>query len=452
MNPIRLIYGFCAILFFFATSASAQASAGGVAFTNVRILTMTDAGTIERGHAIVRNGRIVAVGAGEPDAGFTGTLIDGGGATLMPGLSDMHVHYFEDGLGSSYVANSITSVRDLTGSLGSARRDQAARSGVLVGPRVYSSGPIIDGGEGQSRGFFINVPNGEQAVGAVQAQARSGFDAVKLYSNLSEDSFRAAAAAARKFGLRVYCHVPDTMTVEQVLAIGVDSIEHFDGYSEALLPQGVAIDNETAWAERWAKSDRSRYRELAELTAEAGTWTVPTFAITYGRIYSADPDAYFARDEARYLPSWAASWRGAIDRYEASRPYFEAQIAAKQKFLMALHKAGAGVLIGTDSPNPFVTPGYAIHDELRAFVGAGFSNREVLEIATVEAARFLGEEGQFGVVAPGARGDLVLLQGDPLTDLDVLRDPLGVMVNGNWHDRTAIAAALERRAESMRAQ
>jgi imidazolonepropionase-like amidohydrolase len=106
-------------------------------------------------------------------------------------------------------------------------------------------------------------------------------------------------------------------------------------------------------------------------------------------------------------------------------------------------------LIGTDTPNPFVLPGYAIHDELAGFAAAGIPVEDVLRVATVDAARFLGEEDAFGMVAPGLRADLVLLDRDPIADLDTLRDPAGVMVSGRWHARTDLNSMLEARAAEL---
>ncbi len=135
--------------------------------------------------------------------------------------------------------------------------------------------------------------------------------------------------------------------------------------------------------------------------------------------------------------------------YDEDRSYFERSLTEKIAFVSALREAGANILIGTDGPNPFVTPGFAIHDELEAFQLAGFSNEQILSIATVEAARFIGEKGRTGTVVAGAPADLILLSGDPVDDLTLLKSPLGTMVAGNWYPRDRIKEALDQRAERM---
>ncbi|WP_271078727.1 amidohydrolase family protein [Aurantiacibacter sp. MUD61] len=444
----RLSAAFAASAILLFQPALAQDSTS-IAFDDVRVLTMQDGAIIEDGYVIIEGSRIAALGEGALPADFAGHVIDGDGATLMPGLSDMHVHWYETDMGAMFLANGITRVRNLTGSVWVLRRNQAALDGTLIAPRVDTSGPIIDGGEGFPNDFFVRARNADQAVGAVRSQARSSYDAVKLYSNLSEEAYRAAFAEARANDMQVYSHVPDSMTLGDLLELGVDSIEHLDGFAIALARDGFSTERDNAWPEYWANMDESLMDEWIERTIAANTWVVPTLAITYGRIASADPDAYFARPEAALLPSWASSWRGNIERFDLNRRYFEAQLANKGRFSLELYRAGGGVLIGTDAPNPFVTPGYSIHDELAGFAAAGFTNEEVLYIATAEAARFSGEEGRAGVVAEGAVADLILLGGDPLTDLDALRDLRGAMVNGHWHDRAAIDAALDARARRL---
>ena len=431
-----------------ALSPTAPADAT-IGFENVRIRTHTESGVIASGHVIVEGEEIVSVGDGPLSEGFDGARIDGGGATLMPGLMDMHVHYYEDGIAPAYLANGITTVRNLTGSAWSVVRDRLAREGELVGPRVVTSGPIINSGKPFPNDFFIRVYTPEQARGAVRSQARSGFRAVKLYDQLDRETFTAAVEEARAQGMKVYTHVPDTLTLEEVLAIGVDTVEHMDGFSDALAEDGYMPADDTSRAEKWSHTDRSRYAALAERLADSGTWTVPTLAITVGRMTSADPDAYFARPEAAILPTWAQTWRRSATSFAELQAFYPVQLREKQAMIRALVEADANLLIGTDGPNPFVTPGYAIHDELRGFVEAGLDVEAVLRIATVDAARFLGMEGRLGVVQNGARADLVLTREDPAADLATLADPIGVMVSGNWHTRQEIEDALEARRLTM---
>ena len=118
----------------------------------------------------------------------------------------------------------------------------------------------------------------------------------------------------------------------------------------------------------------------------------------------------------------------------------------------ALHESGARLLLGTDSGNPFVVAGFSIHEELANLVDAGLTPYEALLTGTRDAAEFLCAAGEFGVVAQGARADLILMDGNPLDDISVATDPAGVMVRGAWLPREKVAQMLERLAESYAKQ
>jgi imidazolonepropionase-like amidohydrolase len=119
----------------------------------------------------------------------------------------------------------------------------------------------------------------------------------------------------------------------------------------------------------------------------------------------------------------------------------------RKRILKDLSDAGAGILMGTDSPQMFNVPGFALHRELRVVAESGISNYEILKSGTAAVGKYvadhLGLDGRFGTVAPGQRADLVLLGSNPLEDLGNLTERVGVMVRGRWVPRADIDAGLE---------
>lgn len=435
-----------------ASQAPAAAQAAEVTvFENVRVLTMTDAGTLTSATVVVEANTVSSVGSAPRHLPPDARIIDGTGLTLMPGLADMHVHYFSANEGPMFLANSVTTVRNLWGTVQTIALDTNNKSGVAAGPHIYTSGPLMDGPEPIWGESSVRITAPEQIVGAIESQRTVGFKAVKLYEGLAADIYAAAVAAARERDMQVWTHTPGEMTVDEVIELGVDSIEHFDNVADFIYV-AEAGDDGADYFTRWAHADSSRMRTLADLSAANGVWHSPTYAVIAKRYeYGAAPDVFFDMPEAGYVGPFLADWW----RDSASRmtPYDDVKRAAAERqleFIKMLYDTEAPLLIGTDTPNPFVLPGFAIHDELAAFVAAGIPVADVLRIATAEAARFLREDGDWGVVKAGARADLVLLNGDPLRDLSTLRTPAGVMVNGRWYgaDRLAdeLAAAKERLA------
>mgnify|MGYP003700307849 CR=1 FL=1 len=418
-------------------------------FDNVRVLTMTDAGVLENARVVIADGKIVSagplVGKDVPEGAI---IIDGTGKTLMPGLADMHVHYFGEGEGPLYLANSVTTVRNMWGTAETLRLADRVAQGMSTGPNIYTSGPLMDGADPVWGEDAMEIISPQRAEGAIESQRATGYNAVKLYAKLTPETYRAAVAAAKARDMQIWTHVPGLMTVEDVISLEVDSIEHLDGYHTAL----AAPDKKNSSSiERWQSADPAQMESLAELTAAAGVWNTPTLAVIYSRyIYGDDAEAFFAKPEAALIDVEISDWwRGGVRYYDGTTPVAEDAGARQREFIKALYDAGAGLLIGTDTPNPFVLPGYAIHDELAGFAAAGIPVEDVLRVATVDAARFLGEEDAFGMVAPGLRADLVLLDRDPIADLDTLRDPAGVMVSGRWHARTDLNSMLEARAAEL---
>jgi imidazolonepropionase-like amidohydrolase len=291
----------------------------------------------------------------------------------------------------------------------------------------------------------------------VRQDAEAGYPAVKLYAQLTPEQFRAGVEEARARNLQVYSHVPASMTLEDVLALRVDSIEHLDGYERSMGGEGQGLQS------RWVAAPADRVAPLARRVAESGVWQVPTLIVNL-----APSRAFVDLSAADAAPDLRYAQKGLLDfwhSYPARLPpgtdfaaryrIVEQAHVRRIEMLRALREARAPLLIGTDAPNPYVMYGFSIHEELGFFREAGFSNTEILRIATLDAARFLNKAGEFGVVREGARADFVLLAGDPERDLAVLRTPQGVMAAGHWYDRARLDALLaesERAAQASRTQ
>jgi imidazolonepropionase-like amidohydrolase len=446
---------------FLAACASAQpprtieAGEPVTAFRNVTVIAEYGGARLDHHTVAVRGDRIIAVA---PDNAITlpegSTIVDGRGRILAPGIADMHVHYQDPSVGVLMLANSTTTIRNPSGFGGGAgpgsTLDLAARTsrGEVIGPFVYSSGQLIDG-PNSFWGPAVVVDTVERVRERVREDAAAGYMAVKLYANLSPEQFRAGVEEARVHNLQIYAHVPASMSLEDVLDRHVDSIEHLDAFERSLGGIGAAMQS------RWVSAPADRFAPLAQRVAQSGVWQVPTLIVTLAPSRGfADLSAADAAPELRYahqglLDFWH-SYVGRVPpgtdlaaRYRVAQQGHERRI----EMLRALRAANAPVLIGTDAPNPYVMYGFSIHEELGFFQNAGYSNIEILRIATLDAARFLNKAGEFGIIREGARADLLLLASTPEADLSVLRAPLGVMAQGFWYDRSRLDALL---AESER--
>lgn len=437
------------------TTAAAQPVAvapGDIAITDVTVVPMSHDGELAHQTVVVRGDRIVAVA---PSAGFAlpagVTAIDGRGKWLMPGLADMHVHIWSENDLAMFLAAGVTTIRNLFGSdLHLTWRSQIAK-GERLGPTIVTAGPLIDGDPPIWPGSTVLV-DPAAADKIVADQKAAGYDFLKPYSRLSKPAYEALAAAGKRHGMPLEGHVPTAVGLAGVLAAQQRSIEHLDGYLFALVPDGVALPPPGPTQARTRAAlghlDPARLPGVVAQTVAAGTWNCPTL-IVLDRFAALDDVAALRRRVAWLdkLPAWiVARWDPKQDfrlrSYTADDfTAIRAANAQRAKILAALAAANAPLLVGTDTGNPFVVPGAALHDEIELMVAAGVHRARVLRAATAGAAQFLGAPRESGVIEPGARADLVLVSTDPLAGpLPLVPD--GVVVRGKWLPRADLEARL----------
>lgn len=404
----RFTFGAPAVLLALAACASSPSDAGdplasdpscdlpaavgpAVLLDDVTVLSY-ERGAPEHGRAVlVVDGRIHAVGAAgslaaEADARGA-TRVPGCGRWLVPGLADMHVHLRRADL-PAYTAAGVTSVRNLWGFPDLLAMRDEIEAGELAGPTIHVISSGLDGPP-EKWPYTQFVLNEADAARVVAEQAALGYRTLKLYSDLSRPAFNAVVAEARQRGLAYGGHVPQRVGLGHALASGYRFIEHMSGYETVLNGRGQL------GAFGWRNVDRGAMPALAAETAAAGTWNCPTLAI-FSMIASGDQEV----------------------------------VANRRAMVAALHAARAPLLVGTDAGIGRTEPGSSLHDEMAEFVAAGIAPLEVLRMTTVGAARFLGVENSVGRIAPGYRADLLLVDGDPLANLDVLRRPRMVLARG----------------------
>jgi hypothetical protein len=190
-------------------------------------------------------------------------------------------------------------------------------------------------------------------------------------------------------------------------------------------------------------------------TRQAGAWNVPTLVVYRNLLPDAQTGGLEARPSMRYMPPeiramWEPIREGWLREFtEADFARYRRLDALMLRITGALHGGGARILLGTDAPNPYVVPGFSVHEELANLVAAGLSPYEALRAATAGPAEFMGKSDEFGTVAVGRRADLLLLEANPLRGVGNAARRLGVMVNGTWHTEADLQGRLGRMAGSF---
>ena len=421
-----------------------------VAITGVTLVSMQGDEAQAGQTVVVRDGRIVEIGPSArvrlPDGA---ERIDGTGRWLMPGLAEMHAHIPPgqatlDDMRRMLELNALNGITFVRGMLGDPRhldlRAQAER-GELLSPLIRTSGPSFSGNTAR---------DAETASRMVEQQKAAGYDFLKIHPGVGRDAFDALAGTADRVGIRFAGHVPIAVGLARALEARYETIDHVDGYVEALVRDGAPVKPaESQWfgVNLVEHLDESRIPSLVASTKAAGTWIVPTqtlFESTVGEV----PAETMARwPEMRWAtPAQVTQWSEWKRKFlesggstAASRAKF---LDVRRRLIEALHAGGAGMLLGADAPQMWNVPGFATHRELQAMVRAGLTPAEALAMGTRNVAAFYGDRHPSGVVALGKRADLVLLAGNPLQDVANTTRIEGVMIGGRWLSKAEIERRL----------
>lgn len=456
-----------AVLLALALPSVAVQDESGLAIVEVDVVAIPGRSeTLPDQTVLVRDGVISAIGYVQDvpiPEGFA--VIEAAGQVLIPGLVDMHVHleHFErPAVLELLLANGVTTVRNMDGRPYILEWRDAVAEGEMTGPRIVTAGPILDG-DPPLRDDNTAVGSVEAAIAAVREQAEAGYDFIKVYANLQPEVHAAIIDAAHARGLPVAGHVPTSMSATDVLASGQEFIEHLSGYDELIEADDSPYRDRWHWSKLYLAmpADPARIARAATATAAAGTWSVPTLVqqdkiapIEEMRRWLDDPVMRYVPERARHL--WAPENRDpyslrlleALD--EEDLETLRRGEANRARLVRALHEAGAGLLVGTDTPNPFVVPGFAVHEELQELVEAGLTPAEALAAATVAPARALGLDETIGTVEVGKAADLVLLRANPVEEIGNSTRIAGVMAGGNWYPESRLRAMLEHVAATYR--
>jgi imidazolonepropionase-like amidohydrolase len=420
---------------------------------------------------VVRHGVIESVAPAAAAQLPLGTLtVDERGRYAIPGLWDMHVHMrggpsLEDANRRwlrQYLGFGVTAVRDAGGDLPDAvlRWKAAVARGQIVGPRIFTSLRKIDGPGGVAEGS-IPVASREDVAPALDRLQAAGADFVKVYDgSIDPKLYLEVLAEAQRRGLLTAAHVPMSVPFEDAISAGLDSVEHAFHLVKAANPEdraaskrfaqeGIPEDFEPYFGVVSALGERAdprHARRMFRKMVKRGTALTPTLYFWHAWASATH------RAEAERDPRYQAVPPEIRDTYSEGLEVRDDRTAADRASDLRLEREeieltrlaaeqGVTILAGSDTgaENPLVYPGDSLHRELESLVHAGLTPLRALQAATIEPARWFRKTDEFGTLAKGKAADFVILDFNPLDNIENTRSIAAVVQQGVFFDRAKLA-------------
>ena len=420
----------------------------------------------------ISQGKILRIEPADQDSYAARQYVNGNGRYLIPGLWDMHVHFRGgDSLIAAnkksltlFLAAGITTVRDaggdLTPSIFQWRRDMDA--GLLPGPRIFTSGPKIDGPHAYWPGS-LEVETPAQIRKALDSLQRLRVDYVKIYdSKISGAAYLETIRQAQRRGLKTTGHMPYSVTLAEAVKRGLDATEHLyyvfkacSGKEDSLTalvraslntpkPLGLfAVLPAVYDTYSPAAADR-----IFALMAKHHTAAVPTLYIqkTLAELPDNDhaQDSLLAYIDPKIQATYARRLASARQQSLAAQTFSKQLNTKFMSMVPLMQSAGVPLLAGSDSGafNSFIYPGASLQGELELLVQAGLTPLQALQAATINGAKFMGVASRTGTIAPGKDADLVLLTGNPLENIANVRKIDAVISRGKAYPAPVLANML----------
>ena len=402
---------------FIACGTKEKISEPGILYQNANVITMEKDGVQKNTDVLVVDGKIVKVG--KKIKVQQHEVVDCTDKYIMPGLFDMHMHIWNSEVAPLFIANGITSVRNMKGSPMIEQLNSMKEKGLLVSPTIYTSSPLIDGVKSWFDATVVTTP--EEGEKLVRGYASYGYKQIKVYPSIPKDTLLRMFEVANELEIKLVGHSNRFVTQRELADLGFYSFEHSAG-----LPED---------------------KEDVAYMAKSGAWFCPTQVVHIAYDYSSVPGNDITQvKNYEYVPrSLRQYWQQLIDshhqNYKPDSPkYQEKYIEYAKEYIKNSNK----ILAGTDVGNPGLVPGFSLHDELWELVNTfGMSNFDALKAATVNGAEHLEITEQKGMIKAGLDGDLLILTANPLEDISNTTKIDMVILGGTQYDRGALDAMLE---------
>ncbi len=391
---------------------------GKIALTNARIITMEGDEVIEKGTIIIEKNKIIAIGKSEEvEVDGKMKVMDMTGKTIMPGMVDVHAHVGNFYYGMSpqkqwhYYANlayGVTTVHDPSSNSEMIfSHSEMVKAGNMIGPRVYSTGTILYGADGDFKAVINSL---EDAKSALRRTKAYGAFSVKSYNQPRREQRQQVIEAARQLGILV---VPE-------------------GGSFFYHNMSMVLDGHTGVEHNIPVAPL--HKDVIEVWKETKTHNTPTLVVNYGGIngeyyWYQNTNVWEKERLLNFTPRAVVDSRARHRTMIPQEEYENGHILVSES-CNELQKNGVNINLGSHGQ----LQGLAAHWELWMFVQGGMSNHQALKAVTINGAKYLGMESEIGSLKEGKLADLIILDKNPLDKIENTESIIHTMINGRLYD------------------
>jgi len=404
---------------------------GSLLVKNIDYLDVHSGKLVANHDVLVKAGKIKNI-AKNIDAANDTKVIDGAGKTMIPGLWDMHGHLSTE-QGILNIASGVTGVRDIGNEHNNIINvTKQFDSGDVIGTHVFRSG-FIDKHSPYATKMGKTVNTLEEALKAVDWYADQGYQQIKLYSSISPEWVKPIAERVHKKGMRLSGHIPAFMTAEEAVRAGFDEIQHLNMVFLNFLGKNVDTRKKLRFTIPGTQSgkldlDSDEVANFIQLLKDKGTAVDPTMAlIRYSFSAEAGKVNVAMEDIADNVPPTIKRFfsTAMLDIKQEERKDYQASVEAMLKMIKKLHDEGVQIIAGTD----FIA-GLTLHSELKTYALAGIANADIIKLATIDSAKLVGMDKKTGSIEVGKMSDLVIIDGNPIKNMDDIRK-VSLVIKGN---------------------
>lgn len=437
-----------------------------IVFKNVNVIDVIQASVKKNMMVVIAGDTIDQIGKeGKVVFDKEAQVIDASNKFLIPGLWDMHVHWYLPEHFSLFIANGVTGIRQMAGSPKQLIWRKQIVEGELIGPRMSIASPIVDGRIPIWPGS-ISVENKDQAKEVITKVKDFGADFIKIYSLLSPEDYFTIAAEAKKHNIVFAGHVPYGVSALEVSKAGQKSVEHMGGillacssdeveqrqkileslktYTNPRLVTHLEMSIDQQVVDTY---DNDKADILFKNFIENGTWVCPTLSIL-DNMATTDKTKFYKDPRLQYIhPYFKSIWKLS---FESGGYHLDGKVYDKyRQVIKRMSELNVPFIAGTDVGNPYCFPGFSLHDELVLLVKSGFTPIQALQSVTINPARYLEKQSSLGSVNVGKKADLVLLDANPLEDIRHTKSINSVVFAGHLYAKTDLQKLLDKVAASL---